>query len=157
VGLGCFLSFLIYTQSVGLLGLGISPSQVRYLHRATETQNKRRQISRIRTHDLSVRADEDGSCLRSHGHCDRQFYLYLSVNEMENCISFRGDRFTRISDNRGYSQRLLVVLEVSLPRGLITCRAYEWSRWNLCIGNGWITVRVCTIQTDSHHIDFATY
>jgi hypothetical protein len=30
--LGRFLSFLIYTQSVGLLGRGISPSQGRYLH-----------------------------------------------------------------------------------------------------------------------------
>jgi hypothetical protein len=32
-------------QSVGLLGRGISPTQVRYLHRATQPQNKRRQIS----------------------------------------------------------------------------------------------------------------
>jgi hypothetical protein len=32
VDLGRFFSFLIYTQSVGLLGLGISPSQGRYLH-----------------------------------------------------------------------------------------------------------------------------
>jgi hypothetical protein len=32
VGLGHFNSFLIYTQSVGLLGQGISPSQGRYLH-----------------------------------------------------------------------------------------------------------------------------
>jgi hypothetical protein len=30
--LGRFFSFLIYTQSVGLLGRGISPSQGRYLH-----------------------------------------------------------------------------------------------------------------------------
>jgi hypothetical protein len=36
-------SFLILKQSVGLLGRGISPSQGRYLHRAT--QNKRRQTS----------------------------------------------------------------------------------------------------------------
>jgi hypothetical protein len=32
VGLGRFFSFLIHTQSVGLLGRGISPSQGRYLH-----------------------------------------------------------------------------------------------------------------------------
>jgi hypothetical protein len=32
VDLGCFFSFLIYTQSVGLLGWGISPSQGLYLH-----------------------------------------------------------------------------------------------------------------------------
>jgi hypothetical protein len=39
VDLGHFFQFLIYTQSVGLLGQGISPSQGRYLH--TE-QHKRR-------------------------------------------------------------------------------------------------------------------
>jgi hypothetical protein len=32
VDLGRFFSFLIYTQSVGPLGRGISPSQGRYLH-----------------------------------------------------------------------------------------------------------------------------
>jgi hypothetical protein len=37
VDLGRFFSFLIYTQSIGLLGRGISPSQGRYLH--TEQHN----------------------------------------------------------------------------------------------------------------------
>jgi hypothetical protein len=37
-------SFLIFRQSVGLLGRGISPSQGRYLHRTTQTQNKRREL-----------------------------------------------------------------------------------------------------------------
>jgi hypothetical protein len=32
-------------QSIGLLGREISPSQGRYLHRTTQTQNKRRQTS----------------------------------------------------------------------------------------------------------------
>jgi hypothetical protein len=36
VDLGRFFSFLICTQSVGLLGRGISPSQGRYLHRTTQ-------------------------------------------------------------------------------------------------------------------------
>jgi hypothetical protein len=35
VDLGRFFSSLIYTQSVGLLGLGMSPSQDRYVHRTT--------------------------------------------------------------------------------------------------------------------------
>jgi hypothetical protein len=39
VDLGRFFSFLIYTQSVGLLGRGISQSQGRYLH--TEQHNHR--------------------------------------------------------------------------------------------------------------------
>jgi hypothetical protein len=41
VGLGRFFSFLIHTQTAGLLGRGISPSQGRYLHK----QNKRTQTS----------------------------------------------------------------------------------------------------------------
>jgi hypothetical protein len=44
-------------------------------HRRTQIQNKRTHIhalSGIRTHDPCVRADEDGSCLRPLGHCDRQ-------------------------------------------------------------------------------------
>jgi hypothetical protein len=32
VDLACFFSFLIYSQSAGLLGRGMSPSQGRYLH-----------------------------------------------------------------------------------------------------------------------------
>jgi hypothetical protein len=35
-------SFLIARQSVGLLGRGISPSQGHYVHRTTQTQNKRK-------------------------------------------------------------------------------------------------------------------
>jgi hypothetical protein len=34
-------------------------------------------LSRIRTHDPSVRASEDSSCLRPRGHCNRQVYNYL--------------------------------------------------------------------------------
>jgi hypothetical protein len=41
--LATFFSFLIRTQSVGLLGQGISPSQGRYVHKTTQTQNKRAQ------------------------------------------------------------------------------------------------------------------
>jgi hypothetical protein len=37
--------FLNVRQSIGLLGRGISPSQGRYLHRTTQTQNKHRQTS----------------------------------------------------------------------------------------------------------------
>jgi hypothetical protein len=48
--LGCFFSFLIYTQSVGLLGRGISPSQVRYLHTG---QHKHRIIAHTGIHASS--------------------------------------------------------------------------------------------------------
>jgi hypothetical protein len=64
-----------YTQSVGLLGRGISPSRGRFLY--TEQHKHRLNIkyrhlalSWIRTHDPSVRAGEDISCLRPRGHCD---------------------------------------------------------------------------------------
>jgi hypothetical protein len=40
-----FFSFLICTKAAGLLGRGISPSQRHYLHRTTQTENKRIQTS----------------------------------------------------------------------------------------------------------------
>jgi hypothetical protein len=42
---GRFFTFLLYTQSVGLLRRGISPSQGRYLHAEQHKQNKRTQTS----------------------------------------------------------------------------------------------------------------
>jgi hypothetical protein len=45
VGLGRSFSYLIYTQSVGLLGRVISPSQGRYLHTGRHKQKKRTQTS----------------------------------------------------------------------------------------------------------------
>jgi hypothetical protein len=74
VDLGRFFSFLICTQSIGLLGWRISPSQGRYLHRKPQTQNT---SSAIRTHDPSVRTGEDGSCLRLRGRCD------LRISELQ--------------------------------------------------------------------------
>jgi hypothetical protein len=68
------------TQSVGPLGRGISRSQGLYLHTG---QHKHRisayntdihALSEIRTHDPSVRASKDSSCLRPRGHCDRPVY-----------------------------------------------------------------------------------
>jgi hypothetical protein len=66
------------TLSVELLGRGISPSQGRYLYTA---QHKHRTNTDIhasigfRTHDPSVRASEDSSCLRQRGHCDRHLCI----------------------------------------------------------------------------------
>jgi hypothetical protein len=34
-------------------------------------------LNGIRTHDPSVRASEDSSCLRPRGHCDRLWWLLL--------------------------------------------------------------------------------
>jgi hypothetical protein len=61
----CFVSlqFLNLRHSVGLLGRRISPSQGRYLYKHRINTNIRA-LSGIRTHDPSVRAGEDSSCLR---------------------------------------------------------------------------------------------
>jgi hypothetical protein len=74
---GLFFSFVIFiTQTVGLLGRVISPSQGRYLdtghhkHRLN-VHTDIHALSGIRTHDPSIRASEDSSCLRWRGHCHR--------------------------------------------------------------------------------------
>jgi hypothetical protein len=84
--LGSFFSFVIYTQSVGLLRRGISPSQGRYL--LTEEHNHIINaytniyvLSGIRIHDPSVQASEDSSCLRPRGHCDRRNHIYRRQNQ----------------------------------------------------------------------------
>jgi len=59
---------------VGLLGGGISPSQGLYLHMTTQHIKTRTHVhasSGFRTHDPSVRAVEDRTCLRPRGHWDR--------------------------------------------------------------------------------------
>jgi hypothetical protein len=54
-------------------------------HRTTQTQNKRihtsniHALSRIRTHDPSVRASADSSCLRPLGYCDRRCTEHLQI------------------------------------------------------------------------------
>jgi hypothetical protein len=74
VGLAHFFSFLIYAQSVGLLGRGDQPvARPLPTHRTAETQNKWTDIhasSGIWIYDPSVRVGEDESCLILHGHCD---------------------------------------------------------------------------------------
>jgi hypothetical protein len=77
-----------YIQSIALLGRGIRPSQGLYLH----TEHKHRinahntdihALSGIRTHDPSVRASEDSSCLRPRGHRDWQLaYLTWVIIEL---------------------------------------------------------------------------
>jgi hypothetical protein len=87
LGPGRFFSFLIiYTQSVGLLGQGISPSQDLYLyteqhkHRINAHNTDIHVLSRIRTNDPRVRVNEDSLCLRPRSHCDRQ----KSINILKN-------------------------------------------------------------------------
>jgi len=57
----------LFGQLVGLLERGISPTQSLYLHRTTQHRKTRTHIhasSGSRTHDPSIRAAEDSTCLR---------------------------------------------------------------------------------------------
>jgi hypothetical protein len=77
-------SFSIYTQSAGLLGQGISPSQCPYLH-TEQTHTDIHGSSGIWTHEPSFRVGEDGSCLRPRAHCDR---LLHKINILKNLVNF---------------------------------------------------------------------
>jgi hypothetical protein len=44
-------------------------------------------LSGIRTHDHSVRAGEDISCLRRRGHCDQNNYISILLFEL--CSGYR--------------------------------------------------------------------
>jgi hypothetical protein len=86
LGPGLFFSFVIFfTQSVGLLGRVISPSQGRYL---LTGQHKRRinphtdihALSWIWTHDPSVWASEDSSCLSPPGHREKPALHIADLN-----------------------------------------------------------------------------
>jgi hypothetical protein len=77
----------IYTQSVGLLGLVISPSQGFYLntgqhkHRITHTYTLTiHALSGMRTHDHGLRASEDSSCLRPLVYLDWRPTWYTDNN-----------------------------------------------------------------------------
>jgi hypothetical protein len=79
--------FLDPIQLVGLLGQGISPLQGFYLHTINAHNTDIHALSGIRTHDLSIRASEDSSCLRPRAHCDRQFITFgRSIATADECI-----------------------------------------------------------------------
>jgi hypothetical protein len=75
LNLGRFFSFIILHTVGRAPWTGDEPiARPLFTHRTTQIQNKRTHIyvlSGIRTHDLSVRASEDSSCLRPRTHCDR--------------------------------------------------------------------------------------
>jgi hypothetical protein len=68
-----FFSFLIY-YTVGRTPWAVDQPVTRPL--PTHRINAH---SRIRTHDPSVRASEDSSCLRPRGHCDRHQIIYRHI------------------------------------------------------------------------------
>jgi hypothetical protein len=99
---GLFFSFIIFfTQTIGLLGRAISPSQGHYIHTG---QHKHRinahadihALSGIRTHDPSVRVSEDSSCLRPRSPCGRQAYGILTYKIAESgFIKYSNIRYLR--------------------------------------------------------------
>jgi hypothetical protein len=74
-------NFLILRQLVGLLRWGISQPKGVYLHEQRIEQTYIYALSRIRTHDPSVRANEDNSYLRPRGHCDRRTPLGACISK----------------------------------------------------------------------------
>jgi hypothetical protein len=93
LGHGLFFSFIIlFTQTVGLLGWVISPSQGRYLH---TRQHKHRinahtdihALNGIWTHNPRVQASEKSSCLRPCGHCNQHYFIYLASASMIQTVS----------------------------------------------------------------------
>jgi hypothetical protein len=74
VDLGRYFSFLICTQSVGLLGRGISSSQGCYIHTQHRINAHRHPCLELDSNPRShVPAGEDGSCLTPRGYCDQQW------------------------------------------------------------------------------------
>jgi hypothetical protein len=78
-----------YRQSIGLLGQVISPVArplpTQDNRNTEETRTDIHDLSRIRTHERSVWAGEDISCLRPRGHCDRQL---LSTGQSSPGVGF---------------------------------------------------------------------
>jgi hypothetical protein len=109
LGLGLFFSCIIFfTQTARRLGRGISPSHGRYLHTG---QHKHRikahsnihALSGIRTHDSSVQARENSSCLRWRGHCDRhQLDTYRTMNWIYGKMNC-GAKWYKWGNNQGLS------------------------------------------------------
>jgi hypothetical protein len=86
VGLLRFRIFLklmnLFTQLVGFLGWGIGPTQGLYLHSTTqhrETRTHTHTWSGIRTHDPSVRAAENNTCIRPPGRWGQPIESFLLV------------------------------------------------------------------------------
>jgi hypothetical protein len=94
LGPGPSFSFAIFfTQTVGLLGRVISPSQGRYLHTGQlkhiiNAHTDIHALTGIRSYDPSVRASEDSACLRRRGNCDRHTPKWCADNDRSTCPYF---------------------------------------------------------------------
>jgi hypothetical protein len=112
-----------FSQSVGLLGRVISPSQGRYLYTG---QHKHRinayihtpnihALSGIRTHDPSVRASENSSCLRPRCYCDQRISEWAAT---EWSIVSRPKSRERAECNTPYLGPLRIGFDLQLTQDL---------------------------------------
>jgi hypothetical protein len=97
VGPWPLFSFLIFYTVGRNFGRGIGPSQGRYLHteqpKHRKTHTDIHASSAIRTHDPSVCAGEDNSCLRPRGHWSAlvhivKFYLFCQEEKKSEFFNF---------------------------------------------------------------------
>jgi hypothetical protein len=88
-------------------------------HRTTQRQNKRTKYrhihasSGIRTHDYSVRASEDSSCLRPRGHCDRHLITY-DMKRNQGSIGLNKTLSRTIKEMLSLKTHLLLISAISL-------------------------------------------
>jgi hypothetical protein len=94
LGPGLYLIFVIFfTQTVGLLGRVLSPSQGRYLHTGqlkhrVKAHTDIHASSGIRIHDPSVLASEGSSCPRPRAYCDRvSDNINIIINKLNTAVS----------------------------------------------------------------------
>jgi hypothetical protein len=80
----------IFTQTVGLFDGGSARRKAATCTQGRtdleETHTDIHASNGIRTHDPSVRAGEDGSCLRPRGHCDRRVWNLVSEIKERNIL-----------------------------------------------------------------------
>jgi hypothetical protein len=64
------------------------------------TQTYIHALSGIRTHDPSVPASEDSSCLRPRGHCNRQYGVSVAEKTLIVGLKALGAKMNRLAVNR---------------------------------------------------------
>jgi hypothetical protein len=141
---GLFFTFKIFlTQTVGLLGRVISPSQGRYQHRGqhkhrTNAHTDTHALYGIRTHVPSARESEDSSCPRPRGHCDRHAWLFSFYDERSILIFLRnvGQFLPDYMPSHPRRQYYSLILNGDQPPGkrrkyiLFIRNKYIWLYWN---------------------------
>jgi hypothetical protein len=128
--LGHFLSFLILYTVGRTPWTGDQPvARPVPTHRTPQTRNKRTDIhalSGIRTHEPSVRATEDSSCLRPRGHCDRQ----LNITKLRRVRYYAISRWIQVTSPYPDCIRHILILSSYIflgpTPGFLNRNLYTW-------------------------------